>query len=84
MENINQVKIYIYPGHRLRLHCNCSTFRMFLAIFIAGSYYNDILQNLDLRIMIKNYFPLEIRNIVFHHDRYSSTLSKLGFQILMD
>lgn len=64
---------------------------MFLAIFIAGSYYNDILQNLDLRIMIKNLknplknnFPLEIRNSVFHHDRYSSTPSKLGFQILMD
>lgn len=25
---------------------------MFLAIFIAGSYDNDTLQNLDLRIMI--------------------------------
>lgn len=27
---------------------------MLLAIFITGKYYNDILQNLDWRLMIKN------------------------------
>lgn len=36
VENINQIKIYAYPGHRLSIIL-CSTFNIFLSVFIAGA-----------------------------------------------